>query len=282
MAVVRSPIFDLMRGCGRAIAGMASGSGAPTTSSPGPRIDRRAAIIRVGVTSSVAVVGPSLLLGCPSAPFVVLNDEPRILAVRNGSGSISPEFQAEVLAEYARLPDPIRKLLRDNRYELLLKVTVDDHGIFGSKKIGTHIPRQIIVGECVMVGGSLRCNNDTGKILRHEVGHAVDWHYRPDPLDEESMLSSSAAFYHTMDSDMRSHKDATKDAVRTRLSDHGYSGKGHGVDPYDVDWYRNAEVFAILFAELVDGNTTEPLYRYLPRTTNFVRAHGLQRPAREY
>lgn len=283
MAVVRSPIFTFMRECGRAIAGVASEPSAATTSSTGPLIDRRIAMQRCAAfTSTVAVVGPALLVGCHTEPFVVLGDEPRMLAVRNGSGSISPEFQAKVLAGYARLPDYIRKLLRINRYELLLKRTVDDHGPVESRRIGTHIPRQIIVGECVMVNGSPQCKDDAGATLRHEIGHGVDWHYRPDPLSDDGMLSSTAAFYTLLATDMQSHNDATKAIVRELLGRHGYSGRSHGVDPYDVHWYRNAEVFAILFAELVHGNTMDPLFRHFPRTTAFVRTHGLLRPAREY
>lgn len=283
MAVVRSPIFTLMRGCGQAVAGMASGPGAaPTTSFTGPRIERRAAIIGTAVTSAVAVIGPSFLLSCSAPSVVVLSNDPMIRALRNGSGTISPQFQATVLAEFDKLPDPIQKLLRDNRYELLLKRTVDDHALFGSSTIGTHIPRQIIVGECVVVGGREQCKDNSGETLRHEIGHAVDWHYRPDQLSDNGMLSSSAAFYKAIAADMKSHNDATKATVRALLGRHGYSGGSHGVDPYDAHWYRNAEVFAILFAELVSGNTTEPLYRYLPRTTDFVRTHGILRPMREY
>lgn len=282
MAVVRTPIFNVMRGWGRAIAGMASGTGAPATSTAGPAMNRRAAILRASVMSIVAVIGPSLLVGCSASSVVVLHDDPLIRALRNGSGTISPEFQAKVLAEYARLPDPIRKLLRDNRYELLLKRTVDDHGAVQSKRIGTHIPRQIIVGECVVIGGIQQCKGDAGETLRHEVGHAVDWHYRPDPLSDDGLLSSSAPFYQRIADDMKSHKEATKATVRDLLGRHGYSGVGHDVDPYAVHWYRNAEVFAILFAELVEGNTAEPLLRYLPRTTESVRIHGILQPMREY
>lgn len=283
MAIVRTPIFNFLRGYGQAVAVMANGPATPTTSTACPVMNRRTAMQQCAAfTSTVAVIGPSLLLSCSAPSVVVLHDDPQIRAVRNGSGTISPEFQADVLAEFARLPDYIRKLLRNNQYEVLLKRTVNDHALFESNTIGTHIPRQIIVGECVVVDGRQHCKDDAGETLRHEIGHAVDWHYRPDQLSGNGMLSSAAPFYSTLAADMHSHNNATKDTVRALLRRHGYSGDSHGVDPYAVDWYRNAEVFAILFAKLVAGNTTEPLFQYLPRTTALVRTHGLLRPMREY
>lgn len=250
-------------------------------------VDRRAFLRLFGTAvGTTAMLGSGVLLaGCHSADEpTVLQRDPEIMEMPGVNGGVSREFRRVVLETFARLPTSIQRVLADNHYRIWLSPTVKEHldSASGSAS-ATHTPGHIIAGEYWLTDqGHRKRVPDIPTALRHEIGHAIDWHFRYTRSDgEEVRVSNSAPFWDALTTDLRQLSAAEQNTARQLLEAHGYSGVLLHIDILDDHEYRNREVFAILFTELIAGNATEPLYQLLPRTTRFVYAHGVQRPALE-
>ncbi len=273
-----SPLFRFMRGVAGVVTQTTAELSAVAAQPPPPPAPSAVGMDRsqfLAITASgVALAGILTAgFGCARKPFLVVHRDPEILLWNSEAGKVSPKLQEEVLAAYQQLPPSVQRVLRENHFRIYLSYRVQEHDedVHSIHAIGEHqrAERRLIIAERTASGFH---NSNPRKTFFHEAGHAYDWGIRADSTSDYNARSNHPSFYTALLQDMNKHSRRTKDEVRNLLYGEGYSGATAGAkDPYRPNWYRNSEVWAILFALMLQGQWSHPLLTNLPKTTAYVK-----------